>query len=79
MLILELKDKIGKELSTSDDTLDGALDTVSSGNNFAEATNALMVLGYSRQEAQAALKGVDPLLSLEDMITAALRKMMPKF
>ena len=44
-----------------------------------EAIGALMVLGYSRQEAQTALKGVDPLLSLEDMITAALRKMMPKF
>ena len=47
--------------------------------NTEEAIGALMVLGYSRQEAQAALKGVDPLLSLEDMITVALRKMMPKF
>ena len=43
--------------------------------NVDEAITALMVLGYTRQEAQAALKGIAPLLPLEDMITAALRKM----
>ena len=40
---------------------------------------ALMVLGYTRAEAQTALKGVDAKLSLEEMITAALRKMALKF
>ncbi len=80
-VVLELKEKISKllpaepsedtpEVSSSDELVFGSTD---------EAISALMVLGYSRQEAQSALRGVDPKLSLEDMITAALRKMMPKF
>ena len=79
-VVLELKDKISKTLPV--DTETGEVlpesDELVFGNTE-EAISALTVLGYSRQEAQSALKGVDPLLSLEDMITAALRKMMPKF
>lgn len=79
-VVLELKDKISKTLPV--DTETGEVlpesDELVFGNTE-EAISALTVLGYSRQEAQTALKGVDPLLSLEDMITAALRKMMPKF
>ena len=79
-VVLELKDKIAKAMPV--DTETGEVlpesDELVFGNTE-EAISALTVLGYSRQEAQSALKGVDPLLSLEDMITAALRKMMPKF
>ena len=80
-VILELKEKIAKAFPTEAENAENeipASDELVFGNTE-EAISALMVLGYSRQEAQAALKGVDPLLSLEDMITAALRKMMPKF
>ena len=79
-VILELKEKVAKSLPVDTDTGEvmPASDELVFGNTE-EAIGALVVLGYSRQEAQAALKGVDPLLSLEDMITAALRKMMPKF
>ena len=80
-VILELKEKVAKSFPTESAAADGEVpvtDELVFGNTE-EAIGALMVLGYSRQEAQAALKGVDPLLSLEDMITAALRKMMPKF
>ena len=80
-VILELKEKVAKSFPTESAAADGeapVTDELVFGNTE-EAIGALMVLGYSRQEAQAALKGVDPLLSLEDMITAALRKMMPKF
>ena len=80
-VILELKEKIAKAFPT--ETENAAHEIPASDElvfgNTEEAISALMVLGYSRQEAQTALKGVDPLLSLEDMITAALRKMMPKF
>ena len=38
--------------------------------------NALLVLGYTRGEATAVLKTLDSTLSLEDMITAALKKLM---
>ena len=80
-VILELKEKIAKAFPTETENAANeipASDELVFGNTE-EAISALMVLGYSRQEAQTALKGVDPLLSLEDMITAALRKMMPKF
>ena len=80
-VILELKEKVAKSFPTESAAADGEIpesDELVFGNTE-EAIGALMVLGYSRQEAQTALKGVDPLLSLEDMITAALRKMMPKF
>ncbi|MBR7161507.1 MAG: Holliday junction branch migration protein RuvA [Clostridia bacterium] len=80
-VILELKEKIAKAFPTAAENAETEIpdsDELVFGNTE-EAVSALMVLGYSRQEAQTALKGVDPLLSLEDMITAALRKMMPKF
>ena len=79
-VILELKEKVAKSLPVDTDTGEvmPASDELVFGTTE-EAIGALVVLGYSRQEAQTALKGVDPLLSLEDMITAALRKMMPKF
>jgi Holliday junction DNA helicase RuvA len=78
---LELKEKVAKTFpaeSASAETAEPITEELVFGNTD-EAISALMVLGYSRQEAQAALKGVDPLLSLEDMIKAALRKMGPKF
>lgn len=80
-VILELKEKVAKSFPAESAAAEGEIpvtDELVFGNTE-EAIGALMVLGYSRQEAQTALKGVDPLLSLEDMITAALRKMMPKF
>jgi Holliday junction DNA helicase RuvA len=81
-VVLELKDKIAKtfgtELSGSSDSGEAEIEITPMGS-AEEAITALMVLGYTRQEAKAALKGVDPTLSLEDMITAALRKMTLKF
>ena len=79
-IVLELKEKVAKAFPTAGEA-DGEIsfaDVPVSGNTE-EAISALVVLGYSPQEAQAALRGVDPTLSLENMITAALRKMMPKF
>lgn len=80
-IILELKDKVAKALPTgaadTDDGFDFTHDAPQS--SIEEAITALMVLGYTRGEAQAALKGVDAKLSLEEMITAALRKMALKF
>ncbi len=82
-VVLELKDKIAKTFGTelmgvSDDNGESEIEFSPMGS-AEEAITALMVLGYTRQEAKAALKGVDPMLSLEEMITAALRKMSTKF
>jgi Holliday junction DNA helicase RuvA len=76
-IVLELKDKIAKEITpASDDDVIAAEGPSRSGGNMGEALNALLVLGYTRQEALAALKGIDAALGLEDMIREALKKLM---
>ena len=69
-IILELKDKVAKEMTSSKSL------PVQAGGDFADAQNALMVLGYTKAEAVKALSGVSPTLSLEDMIKEALKKLM---
>lgn len=75
-IILELKDKVGKELAPDGGTYGTEIEEVTSGNNISEATNALMVLGYTRAEAAFALKGLDQGLELEALIRTALTKLM---
>ena len=73
-IILELKDKLGAsqlELNTAEFAGAGVL---ARGSKAAEATAALVGLGYSQTEAAAALKGIDlEDLSIEDVIRRALR------
>ena len=78
-IILELKDKMAKETAAGLDFSSGkgapAVPVFSS--KATEAAQALAVLGYSSQEASAALKGVDvENLSLEDIIRQCLKKMV---
>ena len=78
-IILELKDKLGgtgMELDFSGGTTAAA--PVQTGSNAALAHAALQELGYSPAEINAALKGVDPNASTEDMIRHALRAMVMK-
>ncbi len=76
-IVLELKDKVKKELSAEEGTdIFSEEDTGASQNNISEATNALMVLGYTRAEAMYALKGADPTAELETLIKNALAKLM---
>ena len=79
-VILELKDKLMKEAGGSDfasvaaPTL-GAPAAKSS--KLSEATDALMVLGYSRAEAMAAMKDMDiGKMELEEIIRLALKRLM---
>jgi len=76
-ILLELKDKLGKELGD----LSGGADwgpVVSggdSGGKLADITAALTVLGYAPNEISAALKGVDMnSLSVEEAIKLVLKK-----
>ena len=73
-IILELKDKLGAsqlELNTAQMAASGA---PVRGSKTAEATAALVGLGYSQTEAAAAFKGLDvENLSIEDIIRQALR------
>lgn len=68
-IILELKDKISQ--ADLDLPMEEKGDAVQS-DNKREAANALVSLGYSLQEAQKALKGVDGSLDVETMIKQAL-------
>ena len=77
-ILLELKDKMGKELEGFTQTTfsPGPGAGTSGADKISDAAAALSVLGYGNNEITAALKGLDvQSLSLEDIIRQALRKM----
>ena len=55
-----------------------AVSNLSNQGNAALAHAALQELGYSPAEVNAALKGVDPTASTEEMVRHALRAMVMK-
>lgn len=78
-IILELKDKIGgggMELDFSAGSATAA--PAQQGSSAALAHAALQELGYSPAEISAALKGVDPNATTEEMVRHALRAMVMK-
>lgn len=77
-IILELKEKIGGASVELDFSGPSVAAPAASGNNAALAHAALQELGYSPAEIAAALKGVDPASSTEDMVRHALRAMVIK-
>lgn len=80
-IVLELKEKVAKEFAVVGTGDAGEETNVEEnlGSNYEEAEKALMVLGYTKAEAQTALKGVPPTATLEEMVSAALRKMALRF
>lgn len=77
-ILLELKDKISKQMEGFDpESLSSAAPAGPVGKDkLSDAAAALSVLGYGNNEITAALKGVDiQSLSVEDIIRQALRKM----
>lgn len=70
-IVLELKDKLAKQVGTGNDA------PISSGSELSDAQNALLVLGYTRAEASKALGGFNSAgMELEDIIKEALKKLM---
>lgn len=69
-IVVELRDKVGLG---STEAAEGIVTRpgVVSGD---EAIEALVSLGYSPQDAATALKDIDPLLSVEERITLALKQ-----
>ena len=78
-IVLELKDKIAKDFlpSSSGEKSAGSVGNVphAVGGNLAEATEALIVLGYDRSSVIKALGGIDPTLDVGMIIKAALKKL----
>ena len=82
-IILELRDKLMKETSIDEDLSAAVLDHSAEAagaparGKTSEAMDALLVLGYTRAEAQKALSTIDiQALSIEDIIKEALKKLM---
>ncbi len=80
-IVLELKDKLQKEAVADADinlSADDELATVLGGSTKRrDAEDALAVLGYSRNEASAALKTIDTeSLELDEIIRLALKRLM---
>ncbi len=79
-VILELKDKLIKETDLSaavNDSIGSSAPMPTSSGKLSEAQDALMVLGYSRTEAQNVLKNIDTQsLGLEEIIKQALKMLM---
>ncbi len=74
-IILELKGKIGGS-SMELDFSTGPAPAPAQQGSAALANAALQELGYSAAEINAALKGVDPKASTEEMVRYALRQMV---
>ena len=79
-IVLELKDKLKKEsISTLGDvaeTDEPLMAVLQEDSKLSDAQKALMVLGYSKNEAVSALAKVDQSLDLDDMIRLALKQLM---
>ena len=79
-VILELKDKLMKETdlgAAAQASIESVSPIATPSGKLSEAQDALMVLGYSRAEAQNALKNIDTQnLGLEEIIKKALKLLM---
>lgn len=77
-IILELKDKVSKDMMTAGSKLQ-SLAPISLPNNslLSEATEALMVLGYDKNTVLSALRGIDlqNASDVGEIIKAALKKL----
>lgn len=74
-IILELQEKLAKEYGEKPILASPA--GIHSPGKLSDAVNALLVLGYTKAEANTALSGIDHAsMTLEDLITAALKRLM---
>lgn len=79
-IVLELKDKIAKDFMPSSSSMTGTtLGNVGAvthtSGNLADATEALMALGYDKNSVLSAIKGIDPSTDTGEIIRAVLKKL----
>ncbi len=76
-IILELKDKLKNQVDSTELDNDIPLSTPNASSHLSDAADALAVLGYSKNEAMNALRGIDTEnLGLDEIIKLALKKLM---
>ena len=76
-IVLELKDKISKDMMTASPTATSISTAKSSpmSKNLSEACEALMVLGYDKNTVLSVIKDVDPSTDVGLIIKTALKKL----
>ncbi len=76
-IVLELKDKISKDMMTASPATTGISTTKSipMSKNLSEASEALMVLGYDKNTILSAIKDIDPSTDVGLIIKTALKKL----
>ena len=76
-IVLELKDKISKDMMTATPTLSSspAAKSAPMSKNLSEATEALMVLGYDKNTVLSVIKDIDPSTDVGLIIKTALKKL----
>ena len=78
-IILELKDKMSKEMigeSIDANALSNSAQSFVSNSAFSEAAEALSVLGYDKSTVMSVLKGIDPSVTdVGEIIRLALKKL----
>ncbi|MBQ1545295.1 MAG: Holliday junction branch migration protein RuvA [Clostridia bacterium] len=77
-IVLELKDKLAKNIAGTEgaETFAAATAASAGNTNMAEAVSALVMLGYSQTEASVAAGKADPNLNTEEIIKIALKNLM---
>lgn len=75
-VVLELKNKLKIDLEEAVGILKEEDITSQASGSVSEAVAALVALGYTKTEAQNALRGVDISLSTEEIIKIGLKKLM---
>lgn len=74
-IVLELKDKMGADLSGVGKGAASAA-TPAANSNTADAVAALISIGYTAADASAAISKLDPTLPADTLIKQALKKLM---
>ena len=75
-IVLELKDKLAKSLSSEDTSLPSAAATANAAmGNIPKAIEALGVLGYAPADVSGILAAMDSALPVEQLIAQTLRQM----
>ena len=72
-IILELKDKLNKEQDIEE--VEKKAEKVIDTQKYNEAISALQVLGYSKQEIEKALQGINEELTVEEIIKLGLKNL----
>ena len=75
-IVLELKDKISMDTSDAASLSKPIGGSSAANSNLSDAITSLAVLGYSKSEAAAALKDVDPTETVESMVKYALKALL---